>query len=106
MKIQSITKAQQFNPERFTKIDIIKNRRSSAFLLNFLPEQQMKSHNHPNRELYLQVIEGSGLLLIDGEELEVAKGDVLYCDPEEQIGFINTSENNVSIYAVMTKISE
>lgn len=101
-----IKDAQQFNEERFTKVNIIRNKRSSAFLLNFLPGQVMKSHNHPERELYLHVIEGKGTFLIDGKELEAEKGDVLYYGEEEQIGFTNTSDKKVSIFATMTKMTE
>ena len=101
-----ITEAQQFNEERFTKVNIIRNKRSDAFLLNFLPGQVMKSHNHPDRELYLHVIQGNGLFLVDGEELQVEKGNVIYCGEEEQIGFTNTGEENVSIFATMTKLSD
>lgn len=101
-----ITEAQQFDEERFTKVNVIRNKRSSAFLLNFLPGQHMKSHNHPDRELYLYVIQGNGVFFIDGEELEVEKGDVIYCGKEEQIGFTNTGEENVSIYSTMTKLSD
>ncbi|MFD1851354.1 cupin domain-containing protein [Oceanobacillus bengalensis] len=104
MENKSIQAAQQFSEERFTKIEIIKTKRSSVFLLNFLPGQQMKPHNHPNRELYLHVLEGNGVLSIDGKDLEINQGDVVYCDPEEQIGFTNNWENNVSIYGTMTKI--
>lgn len=96
----------RFDEKRFTKVDMIKRRHSVAFMLNFLPEQQMKSHNHPGRELYLHIISGTGTLLIDGEEVPVQEGDVLYCEPEEQIGFNNASEGKVSIYVTMTKISE
>jgi quercetin dioxygenase-like cupin family protein len=106
MEKQLLSSARQFNEARFTKMDIIKNKRSSAFLLNFLPDQHMKPHNHPGRELYLNVLEGSGTLSIDGEDLEVSEGEVIYCDPEEQIGFTNTGEVRVSIYATMTKITE
>jgi quercetin dioxygenase-like cupin family protein len=106
MDKQLLASARQFSEERFTKIDIIKRKRSSAFLLNFLPGQNMKAHNHPKRELYLNVLEGEGIFSIDGEELEVSKGDVINCDPEEQIGFTNTGEEKVSIYAVMTKIED
>lgn len=106
MNNQTITSAQQFNEEIFTKIDIIKTKRSVAFVLNFLPGQHMKPHSHPGRELFLYVVEGNGTLLMDGKESEITKGDVIYCDPEEQIGFTNTSEHNVSIYATMTKITD
>jgi len=106
MDIHVITEAQQFDESRFTKINIIRNKRSSAFLLNFLPNQHMKPHSHPDRELYLYVIEGNGTFLIDREEVEVEKGDVIYCGEEEQIGFTNTGEENVSIYATMTKLNK
>ncbi|UJL46659.1 cupin domain-containing protein [Virgibacillus sp. NKC19-16] len=106
MEKQLITDAQQFDEKRFTKINIIRNKHSVAFLLNFLPGQHMKSHNHPKRELYLYLIQGDGVFLIDGEELEVEKGDVIYCGKEEQIGFTNNGEENVSIYCTMTKLSD
>lgn len=101
-----ISVAKEFSEERFTKIDIIKRRKSRTFLLNFLPGQHMKKHNHPNRELYLHVLEGTGTLHIDTEDLEIKQGDVIYCDPEEQIGFTNNSEGKVSIYATMATVSE
>jgi len=100
----SIDKYKQFDEERFTKIDMIKHPQSVAFMLNFLPMQHMKPHGHPGKELYLLVVDGEGTFIIDGEEKEVSVGDVLYCTPEEQIGFTNTSEERVSIYVTMTKI--
>ena len=104
MEKQQGTIAKQFDENRFTKIDIIKNKRSSAFYLNFLPEQHMKPHTHPGRELYLHVMEGKGTLFIDDETVEIEVGDVIYCDPEEKIGFTNTETANATIYGVMTKI--
>jgi len=106
MEFQSIKEAQQFNEERFTKIDMIKNRISVAFVLNFLPGQVMRPHNHPNRELFLHVLNGSGTFSIDGKNVEVTEGDVIYCDPEEQIGFTNSGEKKVSIYGTMTKLQD
>ncbi|WP_373894821.1 cupin domain-containing protein [Virgibacillus sp. CBA3643] len=106
MEKHLITEAQHFDEKRFTKINIIRNKNSVAFLLNFLPGQHMKSHNHPKRELYLYVVQGSGVFLVDGEEVEVEKGDVIYCGKEEQIGFTNKGEENVSIYCTMTKFSD
>lgn len=106
MEIQKIDNAKQFNEERFTKIDFIKTRNSMTFVLNFLPGQQMKPHNHPNRELYLHVLDGTGLLSVDDKEIEVTKGDVVFFGSEEKIGFINTSEGQVSIHGTMTKVTE
>ena len=104
MEKGSIQEAIKFDESRFTKINIIKTKRSVAFMLNFLPGQDMKPHNHPERELYLHVVEGRGIISIDGEDSEVKVGDIILCGAEEQIGFKNNSDNNVSIYATMTKL--
>ncbi len=104
MKKQSGATAKLYDESRFTKVDIIKNRRSAAFYLNFLPEQHMKPHTHPGRELYLHVMAGVGTLFIDDKEVPIETGDVIYCDPEEKIGFTNTGSDRVTIYGVMTKI--
>lgn len=104
MEIKSILDAQKYNEERFTKIDIIKTRHSVAFMLNFLPGQEMKQHNHPNRELYLLVLTGTGQLLIDDAKVNVKEEDIIYCNSDEQLGFINISDQNVSIYVTMTKV--
>ena len=104
MEKQQGTIAKQFDETRFTKIDIIKNKRSSAFYLNFLPEQHMKPHTHPGRELYLHIIEGKGTLFIDNEAVEIEVGDIIYFDPEEKVGFTNTGTDPATIYGVMTKV--
>lgn len=104
MELKKMNDAKQFDEKRFTKIDIIKTRKSMTFVLNFLPGQQMKQHSHPNRELYLHVLEGNGVLIVDDEEFPIAKGDVIFCDPDEQIGFTNTSDEKVSIHGTLTKI--
>ena len=105
MKKQSSAIAKVYDESRFTKVDIIKNRRSSVFYLNFLPKQHMKPHTHPGRELYLHVIEGRGTLFIDADEIEIETGDVIYCDPDEKVGFTNTGPDPVTIYGTMTKIN-
>ncbi len=84
---------------------MIKNPRSQAFYLNFLPGQVMKSHAHPDKELYLHVIEGHGTLLVDEKEFHVGVNDVIQFSSEEKVGFINESDKPVTIYGVMTKLS-
>lgn len=103
MELHHIATAKQFNEERFTKVNFVKNRRSNGFVLNFLPGQEMKAHHHPGKDLFLFVLEGTGTVTVDDEPIVMETGDVLYCEAEEKIGFINTSDANVSIYGAMTK---
>src|SRR5690625_5019562 len=104
MEKQQGTIAKQFDETRFTKIDIIKNKRSSAFYLNFLPEQHMKRHAHPGRELYLHVMKGMLTLFIDEKTVELVTGNVIYFDEEEKLVFTNTGSNPTAIHGVMTKV--
>lgn len=104
MERTSSNEAKQFNERRFTKVDMFKKERSTAFMLNFLPNQEVKPHQHPGQELYLHVMEGSGTISIDGEETKVTTGDVIFCEPQEKMGFVNTSTRNVSIYSILYKI--
>lgn len=104
MEMKKIAEAKQFDENRFTKIDMMKTRKSVAFVLNFLPGQEMRAHDHPGRILYLLVLDGEGTMSVDGEQIEVVEGNVIYCEADEKIGFVNTSDNRVSIYATMTKV--
>jgi len=105
LDLKGINEAKQFSEERFTKIDFIKNKKSTAFVLNFLPGQDMRAHHHPQKELFLYVLDGSGTFTVDGEEVPVKEGDVLYCEENEKIGFTNRSGGKVSIYGAMTKVA-
>lgn len=103
MELHHVATSKQFSEERFTKVDFVKNRRSNGFVLNFLPGQEMKAHHHPGKDLFLLMLEGTGTVTVDDEAIVMVAGDVLYCESEEKIGFINTSDANVSIYGAMTK---
>lgn len=106
MEKHSIKEALEFNEDRFSKINLLKYRSSTMFMLNFLPDQQLPAHNHPGHELYLLVTQGNGTFTIDGNEVEVEKDDVIHITSDEQLSFRNTGEDPVSIYVTMSRIAE
>src|SRR5690625_484827 len=94
----------EFDEKRFTKIDVIKTRNTNVFVLNFLPKQEMKQHAHPEKDLSLHVLEGSGTLFIDDEQFTIQKGDIIYCEAHEEVGFLNGENGKTSIYGVLSNI--
>lgn len=104
MDHQSIKASRQFKDDRFTKVDFMKNERSTAFALNFEPGQTMKAHSHPGKELYLFVQEGGGTFSVDGEEIPASEGDVLFCNEKEMIGFVNGDKGRTTMFGTLTKI--
>ncbi|SOC44177.1 cupin domain-containing protein [Salinicoccus kekensis] len=103
MEKSTVGSALTFDEERFTKIDIFKNRNSSMFMLNFTPGQTMKSHTHPGKELYLHVLAGHGEFLIEDEAVNVTEGDVIHLEADEMIGFEN-GDARTSIYVTMNRM--
>lgn len=104
MEIQSIEKYQEYGHEKFTKRVIFTNNDSTAFVLNFLPEQSLPAHKHPGAEVYLFVLTGSGTIIIDGDEREVSGGEIIHTSDQEELAFTNNGSEPVSLYVVLNKL--
>lgn len=104
MEKKSISEAIEFHLDKFTKRIIFRDEESTVFVLNFMPGQKLPAHKHPGTNVYLLVLQGSGTLIIDGAEIAVAKNDVVKATGEEEFAFINSGEENVSLYVMLNKI--
>ncbi|WP_017379488.1 cupin domain-containing protein [Paenisporosarcina sp. TG-14] len=104
MEKQSLQKYQEFSEDRFTKRIIFKKSSSTAFVLNFLPGQQLPSHTHPGSDLFIMTVEGTGVFTIDGKEVNVMKNDLVHCSDQEQLSFNNNGTERVSLYVILNKI--
>lgn len=104
MKKQSIKRYQEFSQDRFTKRVIFTSEESTAFVLNFLPGQKLPAHKHQGAEVYLFVINGSGTFIIDGAETEVFASDIIHTSEEEELAFINSGSEPLSLYVVLSKL--
>ncbi len=106
MEKQSIKTYQEFKEDSFTKRVIFNNGNSTAFILNFLPGQILPAHKHPGAEVYLLVVSGKGTIIIDGRESEVTETELIHTGSDEELSFINTSSDRVSLYVVLNKLSK
>ncbi|WP_413302470.1 cupin domain-containing protein [Bacillus sp. 1P10SD] len=57
---------------------IYKKGETTAFVLNFLPGQQLPIHKHPGTEVYIFVVTGTGTIVIDGKDSEVTVADLIH----------------------------
>ncbi|WP_342430049.1 cupin domain-containing protein [Neobacillus sp. FSL H8-0543] len=104
MERNSVKDYQEFSEERFTKRIIFKKGETTAFVLNFLPGQQLPVHKHPGTEVYLYVVTGTGTIIINGEETQVTEADLIHVGGEEEMAFNNSGSEPVSLYVVLSKI--
>ena len=104
MDKNSVKAFMEYSEERFTKRVIYKKGETTAFVLNFLPGQQLPTHKHPGTEVYLYVVTGSGTIVIDGTETEVTEADLIHVNDEEEMAFKNSGSEPLSLYVVLSKI--
>lgn len=52
------------------------------------------------------MVSGSGTIIIDGKEIGVTEKDVIHSSDNEELSFINTSSEPVSLYVVLNKLSK
>jgi quercetin dioxygenase-like cupin family protein len=103
MSMHSLKEFQEFNEEKFTKRVIFNEGGSTVFVLNFMPGQQLPQHKHPGTEVYLFVVTGNGTFTIDGKETEVKAQDVVHSSGNEDLAFVNSGNEPVSLYVILTK---
>jgi quercetin dioxygenase-like cupin family protein len=103
MEIKSITAAQIFTEEKFTKRILFQDEASTVFALNFMPGQSLPTHKHPETLVYIVVIQGGGTVHVDGKETEVLIHDVIHVEGSEEFSFKNTGNELTSLYVSLTK---
>jgi quercetin dioxygenase-like cupin family protein len=104
MEKNSVKSYMEYSEERFTKRIVYKKGETTAFVLNFLPGQQLPTHKHPGTEVYIFVVTGTGTFIIDGKETEVSEADLIHVNSEEEMSFNNNGNEPVSLYVVLSKI--
>jgi len=97
---------QEYSDERFTKRVIYKTEESVVFILNFMPGQQLPRHNHPGTHVFLLILEGTGTMIADDQEVLAMKGDLLKVDGEEQFAIRNDGDQRLSIHVMLNKIPD
>lgn len=100
----SVKDYMEYSEEIFTKRVIFNTEDTTAFVLNFLPGQQLPTHKHPGAEVYLFVVTGKGIFIIDGKELEGAEADLIHVSNNEEMAFKNNGNEPVSLYVVLSKV--
>jgi quercetin dioxygenase-like cupin family protein len=103
MEKNSVKAFMEYSEEKFTKRIIYKKGETTAFVLNFLPGQQLPTHKHPGTEVYIYVVTGTGTIIIDGLESAVSEADLIHVNSEEEMSFNNSGNEPVSLYVVLSK---
>jgi mannose-6-phosphate isomerase-like protein (cupin superfamily) len=75
-------------------------------VLFYEPGETMIPHKHSNLDEIFYVINGKGIINIDGEEILIKENDVILSPHEETHGFSNNSEERLVILQVKNTITK
>lgn len=73
---------------------------SQLVLMSLLPGEDIGSEVHPENDQFFRFEEGTGKVVIDGTEYEVADGDAIVVPKGSQHNVINTGENSLKLYTI------
>lgn len=90
--MESPTPGKPYRPEILTQEHQAKNLGGMFCLL--VPGSQVPYHYHNNRESILIVISGEAIEVIEGKEIPIKAGDVLYIPSGEKHTTINRSDKD------------
>jgi quercetin dioxygenase-like cupin family protein len=90
-----------FNSEKMGKATLFQSKRIMVGLNCFEPGQEHALHAHADMDKVYQVISGTGLFLLDGEEIAMDAGVMLVAPEGVPHGIRNTGANRLVVLAVL-----
>ena len=70
------------------------------------PGSTIGSHRHGRNEEMYVVLEGEGLMTLDGNEVKVSKGDMILNPVEGEHGLVNNSSRDIDLLVIQVSIKD
>lgn len=90
-----------FNPEKMGKATLFESERILVGLNSFEPGQAHKLHAHAGMDKVYQVLEGSGVFLLEGREVPMGPGLMLIAPEGVPHGIRNDSDERLVVLAIL-----
>lgn len=90
-----------YSSEKMGKATLFESPRLLVGLNAFEPGQQHALHAHAGQDKVYSVVEGEGLLLLEGRELPMAAGDLLVAPEGVPHGIRNTGKDRLLVLAIL-----
>ena len=90
-----------YSPQKMGKSTLFESPRLLVGLNAFEPGQEHALHAHAGQDKVYHVLEGRGLFLLDGRELEMQAGDLLVAPEGVAHGVRNTGPSRLLVLAIL-----
>lgn len=90
-----------FSEKKMGKVTLFESSNLLVGLNCFLPGQEHKLHAHEGMDKVYQVVEGSGLFLLEGREEAMEEGHLLVAPAGIPHGIRNTGQGKLVVMAIL-----
>lgn len=90
-----------YRPDKMGKVTLFESAHILVGLNAFEPGQAHALHAHAGTDKVYQVIEGTGVFLLDGRELPMGEGDLLVAPEGVPHGVRNTGDRRLLVLAIL-----
>jgi len=90
-----------FNPEKMGKATIFESARILVGLNSFEPGQEHKLHAHEGMDKVYQVVAGTGVFLLESQEIPMQPGVMLIAPEGVPHGVRNTGDERLILVAIL-----
>jgi len=106
VKIEPIETYRRAALSKFSREVIVQSGGNMAFVLHFLPGQELPAHRHPGARVVLAVLEGSGTACADGASGQIKAGDIIQTGGDELFSVKNTGDGPLTIHVTVIREQE
>jgi quercetin dioxygenase-like cupin family protein len=101
MKMTTLADAPAYNSDRFVAEPLLDGTQSNVRVIRLSPGQSLPTHTHATSDLMIYIVEGSGVLDVDGTTVEFVEGSLAFFRGEEQLRLANTSTSGLTALAFL-----
>ena len=91
----------EWRPDKMGKATLFQSPRLLIGLNSFEPGQFHALHSHAGMDKLYQVLEGHGVILLDGKELPIEAGELVVAPEGVPHGIRNTGDGRLLVLAVL-----
>jgi len=91
----------EWRSDRMGKTTVFQSKRLLIGLNSFEPGQFHALHSHEGMDKVYQVVEGEGVVLLEGRELRIAQGELVVAPDGVPHGIRNTGTSRLLVLAIL-----
>ena len=94
---------EKYEDEKYVRPVLFKGERTTALLLCLKPGQAVPPHRHEGFEIVLQPLRGEAEAVLDGEQIRLRAGEVVFVDGANDFAPVNRGGENFSMLITLVR---